>query len=123
MEKQQLNSKRISIIGILALLVFLLTPSLSVAATVSYSTDFSRTVNLVVEENNATIELAALELQGRGLPYGQGAEVEIPAVFKGTTLSTASSNPNISFALIMWLAGSALVAMIGYKRARNPGEY
>lgn len=121
MEKQHFSNRRILITGIFILAIFILMPSLSSAATVAYSTDFSKTVNLIVLENNAAIELAALNLQGRNLPYGRGAELEIPAVHK--SIDPRSPDAKISFPAGLWLLGSALLAMVGYKRMRNTHDW
>lgn len=122
MAKQSLRKKHLSIIGSLAMMAFLWIPSTASAATVAYSTDFSKTVNLVVQENNTSIKLEALKLDGRGLPYGQGVEAEIPAVFKRSDFPHASYTEDGRFPTGLWLLGSALIAMVGYKRMRNSND-
>ena len=122
MAKLNLWKKHLSIVGSLAVISFLCIPSITSAATVAYSTDFSKTVNLVVQENNTSIKLEALKLDGRKLPYGQGVEAEIPAVFKRSSLSHASYTEDGRFPTGLWLLGSALIAMVGYKRMRNSND-
>jgi len=114
--------RHLSIVSRLAMVAFLWIPLITSAATVAYSTDFSKTVNLVVQENNTSIKLEALKLDGHGLPYSQGVEVEIPAVFKRSNFSHASYTEDGRFPTGLWLLGSALIAMVGYKRMRNSND-
>jgi hypothetical protein len=106
------------------MLAFVLIPSFSQAATVAYSTDFSTSVNLVVKENKNPAEQTVLKPLEHELPYGQGIESEVPAVFKESdSLRARSSNAkDARFPTGLWLLGSALLAMVGYKRMRNPHQ-
>ena len=122
MANQSPIKKHLSIVSRLAMVAFLWIPSITSAATVAYSTDFSKTVNLVVQENNTSIKLQALKLDGRELPYIQGVEAEIPAVFKRSNFSHASYTEDGRFPTGLWLLGSALIAMVGYKRMRNSND-
>ena len=116
------KTKHPSIFGVLAMIAFLWVPVTSSAATVAYSTDFSKTVNLVVQENNTSIKLDNLELSGSELPYNQSISAEIPAVFKPGAYPNASYAEDGRFPTGLWLLGSALIAMVGYKRMRNPND-
>ena len=120
MVTQPSKTTNFSIISIMIALLWI--PSVTSAATVAYSTDFSKTVNLVVQDNNASIKLDSMEEHGRELPYSQTISAEIPAVFKQSTHPSASYTEDSRFPTGLWLLGSALIAMVGYKRMRNSND-
>ncbi len=122
MAKLNLRNKHFSTISILAMVAFLWIPSITSAATVAYSTDFSKTINLVLKEDHTTIQLGNLELNKQERPYGQGISAEVPAVFMQQTPSNVSYTEDGRFPTGLWLLGSVLIAIVGYKRMRTPND-
>ncbi|RUM93751.1 MAG: hypothetical protein DSZ28_06825 [Thiothrix sp.] len=122
MAKHKPRIKHLSIISVLAVIASLWLPLVVSAATVAYSTDFSKTVNLVVQDNSNPIKLNSLELQRHEPPYNQSISAEIPAVFQQGNHPNASYTKDGRFPTGLWLLGSALIAMVGYKRMRNPND-
>jgi len=122
MEKRYISSKHLSIIGIITVVGLLLLPLSSSAATVAYSTDFSQDVNLVFHETKSTVKLSTLQIEKYKLPYSQEVETEIPAVYTKKAVINATYTEDSRFPTGLWLLGSALIAMVGYKRMRSPDE-
>jgi hypothetical protein len=122
MEKRYISSKHLSIIGIITVVGLLLLPLSSSAATVAYSTDFSQDVNLVFHETKSTVKLSTLQIEKYKLPYSQEVETEIPAVYTKKAVTNATYTEDSRFPTGLWLLGSALIAMVGYKRMRSPDE-
>jgi hypothetical protein len=122
MRKRYLSSKHLLISGILTVASFLLLPLNSLAATVAYSTNFSQDVNLVVHETKSAVRLSTLQTEKHKLPYGQGIEAEIPAVYTKKAIINTTYTEDSRFPTGLWLLGSALIAMVGYKRMRSPNE-